>query len=53
MIDADPADDQEPRRDYYDLQNYQFGSILPLYHAKDDWIRCSIDGNAPRVSPSS
>ena len=53
MVDADPADDQESRRYYYDLQNHQFGSILPRHHEEDDWIRCSIDGNAPRVSPSS
>jgi len=50
MIDADPADDQESGRYHNDLQNHQFGAVLPRHHEKDDWYRCSLDGNAPRVS---
>jgi hypothetical protein len=50
MVDANPADDQEPRRDHYDIQNHQSGAILPSHDEKDNWLRCSPDGNAPTVS---
>jgi hypothetical protein len=50
MVDAYPADNQEPGRHHYDLQDHQSGAILPSHYEKDDWLRCSPNGNAPTVS---